>query len=76
MERLLSKAEVLEIVGVTFPTLWLWMRENRFPRSIVLQPDQKFSRVAWREQDIQEWCDQRPTRILKGDAKRRRKAAQ
>ena len=28
--RLLSKAEVLAMVGVSFPTLWCWMRAGTF----------------------------------------------
>ena len=31
--RLISKPEVLDRVGVTFPTLWAWMRAGVFPRS-------------------------------------------
>ena len=31
--RLISKAEVLDRIGVTYPTLWVWMRRGVFPRS-------------------------------------------
>jgi hypothetical protein len=29
--RLLSKAKILAITGVTFPTIWSWMRQGKFP---------------------------------------------
>lgn len=32
-ERYLSRAEVLDKTGVTYPTLWQWMREGNFPRA-------------------------------------------
>jgi len=34
--KLLSKSEVLERVGVTFPTLWNWCRAGKFPSALNL----------------------------------------
>jgi prophage regulatory protein len=34
--RLVSRAEVCALVGVSYPTLWQMMREGRFPRSRVV----------------------------------------
>lgn len=31
--RLLSKSEVCDRVGATFPTIWQWMRDGKFPRA-------------------------------------------
>jgi predicted DNA-binding transcriptional regulator AlpA len=31
--RLLCKAEVIERVGVSYPTIWNWMRAGKFPRA-------------------------------------------
>src|SRR6478672_6963776 len=31
--HLLSKRQVLAIVGVSYPTIWAWMRQGTFPRS-------------------------------------------
>jgi predicted DNA-binding transcriptional regulator AlpA len=42
--KLISKPEVLDRIGVTYPTIWAWMRAGKFPRSVVLG-DQK---IAWR----------------------------
>ena len=31
LDRFLSKTEVCDRVGKTYPTLWMWMREGKFP---------------------------------------------
>ena len=60
--RLLSKPEVLDRVGVTFPTLWKWMREGKFPRSRELG-----GKAAWIEAEVEAWIAALPVRRLKGD---------
>jgi prophage regulatory protein len=60
--RLISKPEVLDRVGVTFPTIWKWMREGKFPRSRELG-----GKVAWIESEIEAWIAALPVRRLKGD---------
>lgn len=60
--RLLSKAEVLERVGRTFPTIWSWMRAGKFPRARDLG-----GRPAWLESAIDGWIAALPVRRLKGD---------
>lgn len=60
--RLISKPEVLDRVGVTFPTIWKWMREGKFPRSRELG-----GKVAWIESEIEAWIASLPVRRLKGD---------
>jgi predicted DNA-binding transcriptional regulator AlpA len=60
--RLLSKPEVIDRVGVTYPTIWQWMREGKFPRSRELG-----GRSAWLESEVDAWIINRPTRRLKGD---------
>ena len=61
--RLISKSEVLDRVGVTYPTLWVWMRSGAFPRSRELG-----GKVCWLESEIENWIVNRPIRRLKGDA--------
>ena len=61
--RLISKPEVLDRVGVTYPTLWVWMREGKFPRSRDLG-----GKACWLESEINDWITNRPVRRLKGDA--------
>jgi predicted DNA-binding transcriptional regulator AlpA len=62
-ERLLSKAEVLRITGVTFPTIWAWMRQGRFPRARIVG-----GKSMWLASEIDGWLAALPIRPLKGDA--------
>jgi prophage regulatory protein len=60
--RLISKPEVLDRVGVTFPTIWKWMREGKFPRSRQLG-----GKSCWIESEVEAWINALPVRRLKGD---------
>jgi prophage regulatory protein len=62
--RLLTKAQVLELVPVTYPTIWSWMRLGKFPRSREMSPD----RVVWFEEEILAWKKSMPVRRLLGEA--------
>jgi prophage regulatory protein len=61
--RLLSKREVLAITGVSYPTVWSWMRAGTFPRSRVVGGKSK-----WLSTEIEDWLSALPLRTLKGDA--------
>jgi|SRR5258708_6755098 prophage regulatory protein len=61
--RLLSRQEVVDRIGVTYPTLWAWMRAGRFPRSVHLSS----TKVAWFENEIEEYIASLPRSRLKGD---------
>ena len=56
------KGEVLERVGVSFPTVWLMMRRGEFPRARVVG-----GRSAWLSSEIDAWIAGLPIRRLKGD---------
>jgi prophage regulatory protein len=58
--RLISKPEVLDRVGVTFPTIWKWMREGKFPRSRELG-----GKTAWIEAEVEAWIAGLPERKYK-----------
>jgi predicted DNA-binding transcriptional regulator AlpA len=60
--RLLHKGEVLAIVGVTYPTLWAWMRQGRFPRSRIVG-----AKSMWLSTEVEHWLAGLPVRRLKGD---------
>ena len=60
--RLLSKREVLAIVGVSYPALWSMMRAGTFPRSRVAG-----GKSVWLSSEIEDWLSQLPLRQLKGD---------
>jgi predicted DNA-binding transcriptional regulator AlpA len=63
--RLLSKAEVLALVPVSYPCLWAMMRRGEFPRGRKLAPGS--NRVAWRESEVLKWIENLPPQKLKGD---------
>jgi predicted DNA-binding transcriptional regulator AlpA len=58
--RLISKSEVCDKVGKTFPTVWLWMREGKFPQARDLH-----GRPAWVEAEIDAWIAALPVREYK-----------
>jgi predicted DNA-binding transcriptional regulator AlpA len=60
--RLMSKLEVCDVVGVSFPTLWQWMRDGKFPRSRELG-----GKTCWLASEVEQWIIDRPVRRLKGD---------
>ena len=60
--RLLDKAEVLAIANVSFPTVWQWMRDGKFPRARVVG-----GKSMWLSTDIENWIAALPIRKLKGD---------
>jgi predicted DNA-binding transcriptional regulator AlpA len=60
--RLLSKAEVVARVGLTFPTLWEMMRKNTFPRSRLVG-----SKVYWLSSEIDMWLMSLPLQRYKGE---------
>jgi predicted DNA-binding transcriptional regulator AlpA len=66
LDRLVYKPELLRIVGSSYPPIWRAMRENRFPRSVVVGVG-KAARVAWRESEIRQWLASRPRQRLLGD---------
>ena len=60
---LLSKRDVLAIVGVSYPTLWSMMRANTFPRSRKVGGQSK-----WVSSEVAAWLAALPKTRLKGDA--------
>jgi predicted DNA-binding transcriptional regulator AlpA len=60
--RLISKGEVLAITGVTFPTIWSWMRAGTFPRSRIVG-----GKSMWLSTEVEHWLAGLPVRPLKGD---------
>jgi predicted DNA-binding transcriptional regulator AlpA len=62
-ERLMSRSEVMDVIGVTSPTLWAWMRAGTFPRSVMMA-----GKSAWLASEIEAWLTKLPRSRLKGDA--------
>jgi len=60
--RLLDRIEVCAIANVTYPTIWAWMRDGKFPRSRIVG-----GKSMWLSSEIEEWLASLPVRPLKGD---------
>ena len=60
--RFLTKRQVLARVGVTYPCVWKWMNEGKFPRSRAVG-----GKSAWLESEVSDWINSRPLRRLKCD---------
>jgi len=63
--RLLSRDEVLDKVGVTYPTIWKLMCEGAFPRPVVVGRN-KNGKNAWLEHEVDDFIARLPRRKLKG----------
>jgi prophage regulatory protein len=62
IDRLILREELIDRVGVSYVTVWNWMRAGTFPRSRGIG-----GRTAWIESEIADWIASRPIRRLKGD---------
>jgi prophage regulatory protein len=58
--RFVFKPEVLDRVGVSYVSIWQWMRTGAFPASREVG-----GKVAWLESEIDEWMATRPLRKYK-----------
>lgn len=56
----LSKAQVLKKIPVTAPTLWVWVRQGKFPR-----PRAIFNKTVWVAAEVDAWMQARPHRGYK-----------
>jgi predicted DNA-binding transcriptional regulator AlpA len=64
--RLLSKPQLLALVGVSYSSIFNWMRAGTFPAPRVLGPSGgRSSRIAWYASEVQAWLASRPQRQIK-----------
>ena len=54
---LLRISEVVQLLGISKPTVYRLMNEGKFPRPIRLSK----ARVAWLHADLEKWLESRPT---------------
>jgi predicted DNA-binding transcriptional regulator AlpA len=62
------------MVGLTYATIWQMMKQNAFPRSIVIGRGSA-PKVAWRLSEVLAWMDSRPRQTFVGDPGREETAA-
>lgn len=65
MSKLLNKAEILDLTGLSYPYIWELMRRGEFPRSIRLSDST--AAVRWYTDEVLAWVESRPRSRLKGD---------
>ena len=63
--KIIGKPEVTDKVGVSYQTLWTWMRDDKFPRSRELGG----GKVGWILSEVDEWILNRPKVQLKKNDK-------
>lgn len=75
MDRLLSREEVCELIGLSYVTIWQKMQLGQFPRTVALGSHPR-NGVRWRQSAIEKWISELPDAPIKGDKKRRVKPTQ
>lgn len=61
LRPIMTKPEVLETVGLSYPTVWAMMRRDDFPLSVKLTS----GKVGWYRDEVAEWLASRPRSKLK-----------
>ncbi|ADG94086.1 phage transcriptional regulator, AlpA [Arcobacter nitrofigilis DSM 7299] len=51
MTNFIRIQDVMKKTGIARSTIWLWVKENRFPKPVKLSP----RITVWEEDKIQEW---------------------
>ncbi|MBR0804119.1 AlpA family phage regulatory protein [Bradyrhizobium japonicum] len=71
--RFLNRAEVLEKTGVSYQTIWAWMRDGKFPRSRELAiTERKISKRSTADRPRQRRSEQTNTNNQTGTGSRAR----
>ena len=53
-DKILSRAQLRDMVPVSDMTIWRWERDNKFPKRIRLAPN----KVGWRLSDVMNWINE------------------
>ena len=62
--RIIRKPELLDSIGLSYPTVWRLEKAGKFPKRIQLGGNS----VGWVESEIVEWLKSRPRLIAEGAA--------
>jgi predicted DNA-binding transcriptional regulator AlpA len=60
--RFISKHQVLDRVPVSFPALWEWIRDGKFPAPREVAGGGK---AMWLESEVEDWIKSRPKKTYK-----------
>lgn len=65
-DRLVFKPELIDRLGVSYPTILKFVREGRLPRGRVIG-----DRIAWTEKEVETFLANLPRQKFRSDLKRR-----
>jgi len=60
-----SREQVLELVPVSYGSIWHWMRTGIFPKARVIGPGGRRAKIGWLKAEVDDWIANRPERELK-----------
>jgi predicted DNA-binding transcriptional regulator AlpA len=63
--RLIFKSELLRLIGVSYGSIFSWMRAGKFPLAIEVGPGGRSCKIAWIRTEVEEWLATRPRRRMK-----------
>jgi predicted DNA-binding transcriptional regulator AlpA len=63
--RLIYKPELLQLIGVSYGSIFAWMRTGKFPLAREIGPGGRSTRIAWVEREILDWLAVRPKRHIR-----------
>jgi predicted DNA-binding transcriptional regulator AlpA len=63
--RLIPKAELLRLLGVSYSSVFAWMRAGKFPLAREIGPGGHSCKIAWRADEVAAWLAARPQRRIK-----------
>jgi predicted DNA-binding transcriptional regulator AlpA len=64
--KLIFKPELLELLHVSYSSIFSWMRAGKFPLAHIIGPSSgRSSRIAWYASEVQAWLASRPQRQIK-----------
>lgn len=67
-QKLIFKAQVMDLIGMSFPTIWNWMRSGKFPPAREIG-----GKICWYEAEVVDWINSRPIKQYKPLPKRKPK---
>lgn len=59
--KILKKSELINLVGLSYSTIWRLIRANRFPAALQLSD----RRIGWDAEMVQEWLSKRPNGVVR-----------
>jgi len=70
-DRILSREQLLDMLGISAPTLWREVQAGRFPSPVQISQ----RRSGYRESEVRQWLADRPRVALRDEAREPSNAA-